>query len=162
MNEAGSCDADSLAGRGICRNLRGSLFWQRLPLGLLITDKYNNERNIRLVKAPVLVLHGAQDAVNPGLKWAGGFTAQRDRIFVADGNQYFNRPGPRMVESLEILGEIFKPELFLSRYEGKGLMRYAARPTVKKESPGCGTNRKLARATATAKNNNRLQWSGAS
>ena len=65
-------------------------------------------------------------------KWAGGFTAQRDRIFVADGNQYFNRPGPRIVESLEILGEIFHPELFPSRYEGKGLMRYAARPTVKK------------------------------
>ena len=36
-----------------------------LPLGLLITDKYDNERNIRLVKAPVLVLHGAQDAVIP-------------------------------------------------------------------------------------------------
>jgi uncharacterized protein len=42
---------------------RSTYFW--LPLGLLITDKYNNERNIRLVKAPVLVLHGAQDAVIP-------------------------------------------------------------------------------------------------
>ena len=38
---------------------RSTYFW--LPLGLLITDKYNNERNIRLVKAPVLVLHGEQD-----------------------------------------------------------------------------------------------------
>ena len=34
---------------------RSTYFW--LPLDLLITDKYNNERNIRLVKAPVLVLH---------------------------------------------------------------------------------------------------------
>jgi uncharacterized protein len=42
---------------------RSTYFW--LPLGLLITDKYNNERNIRLVKAPVLVLHGAQDSVIP-------------------------------------------------------------------------------------------------
>jgi pimeloyl-ACP methyl ester carboxylesterase len=42
---------------------RSTYFW--LPLGLLITDRYNNERNIRLVKAPVLVLHGAQDAVIP-------------------------------------------------------------------------------------------------
>jgi iron complex transport system substrate-binding protein len=50
---------------------------------------------------------------------------QRDRIFVADGNQYFNRPGPRIVESLEILAEIFLPELFPSRHEGKGWMRYA-------------------------------------
>jgi fermentation-respiration switch protein FrsA (DUF1100 family) len=32
---------------------------------LLITDKYNNERNISSVTAPVLVLHGEQDAVIP-------------------------------------------------------------------------------------------------
>ena len=42
---------------------RGIYFW--LPLGLLITDKYNNERNIRLVTAPILVLHGEQDGVIP-------------------------------------------------------------------------------------------------
>jgi len=38
-------------------------FW--LPLGLLITDTCNNERNIRSVTVPVLVLHGEQDAVIP-------------------------------------------------------------------------------------------------
>jgi len=42
---------------------RSIYFW--LPLGLLITDTYNNERNIRSVTAPVLVLHGEQDAVIP-------------------------------------------------------------------------------------------------
>jgi pimeloyl-ACP methyl ester carboxylesterase len=42
---------------------RRAYFW--LPLGLLITDKYDNERNIRSVTAPVLVLHGEQDAVIP-------------------------------------------------------------------------------------------------
>ena len=57
---------------------------------------------------------------------------QRDHIFVADGNQYFNRPGPRIVESLEMLAEIFHPELFPSRHEGKGWMRYATGPTVEK------------------------------
>ncbi len=36
-----------------------------LPLNLLITDKYDNERNISEVKAPVLILHGAQDEVIP-------------------------------------------------------------------------------------------------
>jgi len=40
---------------------RTTYFW--LPLQLLITDKYDNERNIRSVTAPVLVLHGKQDAV---------------------------------------------------------------------------------------------------
>jgi uncharacterized protein len=42
---------------------RRTYFW--LPLGLLITDKYNNERNIRSVAAPVLILHGEQDKVIP-------------------------------------------------------------------------------------------------
>jgi uncharacterized protein len=42
---------------------RITYFW--LPLSLLITDKYDNERNIRLVTAPVLILHGEQDAVIP-------------------------------------------------------------------------------------------------
>jgi iron complex transport system substrate-binding protein len=28
---------------------------------------------------------------------------RRDRVYIADGNAFFNRPGPRLVESLEIL-----------------------------------------------------------
>jgi iron complex transport system substrate-binding protein len=58
--------------------------------------------------------------------WRELKAVQHDRIFVADGNQYFNRPGPRIVESLEILAEIFHPELFTSRYKGKGWTRYTA------------------------------------
>ena len=42
---------------------RSAYFW--LPLSLLITDQSNNERNIRSVRVPVLVLHGEQDAVIP-------------------------------------------------------------------------------------------------
>lgn len=42
---------------------RGIYFW--LPLGLIITDKYDIERNICSVTAPVLILHGEQDAVIP-------------------------------------------------------------------------------------------------
>lgn len=34
------------------------------------------------------------------------------KTFIVDGNQYFNRPGPRLVDSLEILAEIIHPELF--------------------------------------------------
>ena len=64
--------------------------------------------------------------------WRDLKAVQRDRIFVADGNQYFNRPGPRIVESLEMLAEIFHPELFPSRYEGKGWMHYVVEPRVEK------------------------------
>lgn len=38
--------------------------------------------------------------------------AQTGRIYVADGNQYFNRPGPRLIDSLEILAACVHPDLF--------------------------------------------------
>ena len=34
-----------------------------------------------------------------------------DNVYVADGNHYFNRPGPRLVDSLEILCDILHPGL---------------------------------------------------
>ena len=37
------------------------------------------------------------------------FERFRSRVFLADGNQYFNRPGPRVVETFEILTEILNP-----------------------------------------------------
>ena len=46
------------------------------------------------------------------------------KIFVADGNQFFNRPGPRLIESLEILAEIMHPNLFKLNYEGKGWINF--------------------------------------
>lgn len=50
--------------------------------------------------------------------------AVRDgRVFLAEGNQYFNRPGPRIVESLEILAELLHPEVFRFGHEGSGWRR---------------------------------------
>jgi iron complex transport system substrate-binding protein len=47
--------------------------------------------------------------------------AVRDRrVFVTDGNQFFNRPGPRLVESLEILAEILHPDAFPPTHEETG------------------------------------------
>jgi iron complex transport system substrate-binding protein len=36
---------------------------------------------------------------------------QTNRVYVADGSQYFNRPGPRLVDSLELLAHAIDPEL---------------------------------------------------
>jgi iron complex transport system substrate-binding protein len=44
--------------------------------------------------------------------WHDLQAVRHQRVYVADGNQYFNRPGPRLVESLEILAEIAHPEVF--------------------------------------------------
>ncbi|MBY0547004.1 MAG: cobalamin-binding protein [Candidatus Obscuribacterales bacterium] len=48
---------------------------------------------------------------------------QANNVIVADGNQYFNRPGPRLVESLEILAETIHPEAFHFGHEGTGWVR---------------------------------------
>jgi iron complex transport system substrate-binding protein len=45
------------------------------------------------------------------------------RVYATDGNAYFNRPGPRLVESLEILAEVLHPGTFEARHEGTGWRR---------------------------------------
>jgi iron complex transport system substrate-binding protein len=35
------------------------------------------------------------------------------RVYLSDGNAFFNRPGPRLVESLEILAACVHPAVFL-------------------------------------------------
>lgn len=49
---------------------------------------------------------------------------KNNRIYIADGNQYFNRPGPRIVDSLEMLAEIIHPKQFVFGYEGQGWIRF--------------------------------------
>jgi iron complex transport system substrate-binding protein len=44
-------------------------------------------------------------------------------VFLTDGNAYFNRPGPRLVDSIEILAEILHPKLFSFRQENQGWAR---------------------------------------
>jgi iron complex transport system substrate-binding protein len=53
-------------------------------------------------------------------EWSQLNAVKEKRVYMADGNQYFNRPGPRVVESLEILAEIFHPNLFNYGHEGVG------------------------------------------
>ena len=55
--------------------------------------------------------------------WAELKAVQCDRVFLADGNQYFNRSGPRLAESLEILAELLHPDVFDFGHEGSGWER---------------------------------------
>jgi iron complex transport system substrate-binding protein len=44
--------------------------------------------------------------------WSEWRCVREGRVYVADGNAYFNRPGPRIVESLEILAGCLHPDVF--------------------------------------------------
>ncbi|MGH7782157.1 MAG: cobalamin-binding protein [Candidatus Binataceae bacterium] len=56
-------------------------------------------------------------------RWSKLRAVRERRVFIADGNQYFNRPGPRIVESFEILAELLHPEAFNFGHEGAGWRR---------------------------------------
>lgn len=45
---------------------------------------------------------------------------RQGRVWAVDGNAYFNRPGPRLVTSVEILAGILHPGLFHAGYKGDG------------------------------------------
>ena len=53
-------------------------------------------------------------------QWIDLPAVQNGRVYVTDGNQYFNRPGPRVVESAEILAECLHPDCFDFGHQGKG------------------------------------------
>lgn len=44
--------------------------------------------------------------------WSDLPAAHTNRVWVADGSSYFSRPGPRLVDGLEILAHILHPETF--------------------------------------------------
>jgi iron complex transport system substrate-binding protein len=52
--------------------------------------------------------------------WSGLKAVREGRVYLLDGNQYFNRPGPRLAESLEILAEIFHHDSFHFGQHGAG------------------------------------------
>jgi iron complex transport system substrate-binding protein len=64
-------------------------------------------------------------------RWAGLRGVRADRVFLTDGNQFFNRPGPRLVESAQILAEILHPEIFGNSLEGTGWVRFEAAATIR-------------------------------
>jgi iron complex transport system substrate-binding protein len=56
--------------------------------------------------------------------WKSLRAIREGQVYLTDGNQYFNRPGPRLVESLEILAELIHPEAFHFGHEGRGWVKY--------------------------------------
>jgi iron complex transport system substrate-binding protein len=56
--------------------------------------------------------------------WGRLRAVRTGRVLVTDGNQYFNRPGPRLVESVEILAEILHPGACRFGHEGAGWCRW--------------------------------------
>jgi iron complex transport system substrate-binding protein len=50
--------------------------------------------------------------------WRELSAVRSGRVYLVEANQYFNRPGPRLVETLEILAEVLHPRAFAFGHEG--------------------------------------------
>jgi iron complex transport system substrate-binding protein len=67
-------------------------------------------------------------------EWPHLRAVQNGNVFATDGNAYFNRPGPRLVESLEILAELLHPDLCRLGHEGTGWQRVTSEPNGPRRS----------------------------
>jgi iron complex transport system substrate-binding protein len=56
--------------------------------------------------------------------WTDLKAVQNQKIFIVDGNQYFNRSGPRITDSIEIMAEIINPKQFVFGNEGNGWLHF--------------------------------------
>ncbi|MDZ7681232.1 MAG: ABC transporter substrate-binding protein [Fodinibius sp.] len=44
--------------------------------------------------------------------WSELRAVQNKQVYLMDGHHYFNRPGPRLVESTQLLAEVLHPSIF--------------------------------------------------
>ena len=56
--------------------------------------------------------------------WEEINAVKNDRVYITDGNQFFNRPGPRIIESLEILTEIFHNDKINFKHIDSGWIKF--------------------------------------
>ncbi len=56
--------------------------------------------------------------------WQDLEAVKNKKVYISDGHQYFNRSGPRLLDSLKILAEIIHPETFHFNLEGSGWKKW--------------------------------------
>lgn len=62
---------------------------------------------------------GEMDVLTNSAEWWNLRAVRKEQVFVTDGDSFFNRPGPRLAESLEILAEILHPDEFQFGHSGE-------------------------------------------
>lgn len=89
---------------------------------------------IRLADPQVIILMLAEHSIpqtllqiTDVLQWPGFeelAAIKSNHFYIADGKQYFNRPGLRVVDAAEMIAEILHPKQFVFGYEGEGWIRF--------------------------------------
>ena len=99
-----------LAGGIICLGQKGvpstTVAWQDIVASqpdvvVLACCGYDVKRTLEDVKL-----------ANANASWKALPAVRRGKVYAVDGSAYFNRPGPRIIDSLEILANLFNPAEF--------------------------------------------------
>lgn len=56
--------------------------------------------------------------------WRDLDAIKNNRVYIADGNAYFNRSGPRIIDTIDMLAEMITPKYFAFGYEGEGWIKF--------------------------------------
>ena len=80
---------------------------------------------ILLLPCGFKIAHTIQDlhCLTETADWNDLRAVQTGRVYLIDGHHFFNRPGPRLVESAEIVAEILHPSLFTFGHRGSGWIK---------------------------------------
>ena len=89
---------------------------------LKLSDFINTDKENEIIKNAIIFL--LDRLLKKDSNWSTLKAFKNKKLFVADGNQFFNRPGPRLIESLEILAEIIHPNVYQFNHEQTGWIKY--------------------------------------
>jgi iron complex transport system substrate-binding protein len=68
---------------------------------------------------------GEMPALEAQPGWATLPAVREGRVFIADGNLYFNRSGPTVFDTIDLLAEMLHPQVFPPRHEGTCWRRWS-------------------------------------
>lgn len=63
-------------------------------------------------------------------RWETLPAVQRNQVYAANGSAYFSRPGPRLIDTLEILAEIIHPDFSANRLPHREIHKVESAATV--------------------------------
>ena len=64
-------------------------------------------------------------ALDDNKDWQNLRAVKSGEVYLVNGNHFFNRPGPRLLQSAQIVAEILHPHIFDATHHGTGWMRHA-------------------------------------
>ncbi len=64
-------------------------------------------------------------AITDDVSWQNLRAVKSGSVYLVNGNHFFNRPGPRLLQSAQIIAEILHPDIFAPDNQGSGWVRHA-------------------------------------